>query len=179
MSLEWEPRYSRLLCFVTGQEGWVKIRPPPLRFAESPAIDLALRASGAGRRGPCKALRHLPQSCAVYGILMFGLAAGVIVFLLLAARNANRLLVASVRNGRLVWFKGHAPKSLIRDLEDVLRLRPVPSAELRILVRDRTPVVEVDGDVEEGELQRLRNIVGTWQLAKIRSAPYRRGGVER
>ena len=110
---------------------------------------------------------------------MFGLAAGVILFLLLAARNANRLLVASVRNGRLVWFKGHAPKSLIRDLEDVLRLRPVPSAELRILVRDRTPVVEVSGDIEERELQRLRNVVGAWQVAKIRSAPFRTRGSDR
>jgi hypothetical protein len=110
---------------------------------------------------------------------MFGLAAAVILFLLLATRNANRLLTATVRDGRMVRFKGHAPKGLIRDLEDVMRLRPVRTAQLQIMVRDRSPIVEVQGDIDEREVQRLRNVVGAWPLAKIRSAPYRSGAIER
>ncbi len=128
------------------------------------------------RGAACNRCADLQQSAAVYFLVLLGLAAAVVLFLVIGARNANRLLIATVRNGRLVRFKGHAPKKFVRDLEDVLSLRPVSSAQLRIVVLNKVPTVQVDGDIEQGELQRLRNVMGTWQVAKIRSAPYRSGG---
>jgi len=114
----------------------------------------------------------------VYALVLFGLAVGVILVLLLGTRNANLLFRASVRNGKVVRYRGRAPKRLLRDLEDVLRVRPVPNATLRVILRDKRPFLETKGDVDEHELQRLRNVLGTWETAKIRSAPYRSGGVE-
>lgn len=115
----------------------------------------------------------------VYALLTFGLVATVILVLLLLTRNANVLFVASVRNGRLSWAKGRIPKRLARDLEDVLRARPVADANLRVIVRDRRPFVEARGDLREDELQRLRNVVGLWETARIRAAPFHAGPIER
>jgi len=61
----------------------------------------------------------------------------------------------------------------VRDLQDVLAARPVRKAELRVIVHDRRPFVEASGDIDERELQRLRNVVGLWEIAKIRAAPFR------
>lgn len=109
----------------------------------------------------------------MYGLVIFALTASVILALVLATRNANRLFVASVQNGRFVSIRGHMPKRLHRDLEDVLRLRPVSKAMVRVVVQSKRPALEAKGDIRENEIQRLRNVVGTWDVAKIRSAPYR------
>lgn len=112
----------------------------------------------------------------VVGLALFGLAAAAVIALLLITRNANRLLVAVVRDGRIVRFRGHAPQGLLRDLGDVMRQRPVRSARLSVHVRDGAAVMAASGDVMETELQRCRNVLGTWPLAKIRAAPYRSVG---
>jgi hypothetical protein len=114
----------------------------------------------------------------VYALVIFGLAASVLLFLVIASRNANLLFKASVRDGKFQALRGRAPKRLMRDLQDVLRVRPVPKADLRVIVRDKRPFLEAKGDVQEQELQRLRNVLGTWEIAKIRSAPYRAGRLD-
>jgi hypothetical protein len=115
----------------------------------------------------------------VYALVLFSLAAAVVVVLLLLTRNANLLFVASVRKGRIAALKGRLPKRLARDLEDVLRARPVSEATLRVIVRDRRPFLETAGDVQDEERQRLRNVLGTWQTARIRAAPFQSGPLRR
>jgi hypothetical protein len=109
----------------------------------------------------------------VEAIVLFGLAVAVILVLVVASRNVNLLFRLSIRAGSVVRLRGRAPKRLVRDMQDVLKMRPVPKAELRVIVRDKRPFVEASGDIDEHELQRLRNVVGLWELAKIRAAPYR------
>lgn len=97
----------------------------------------------------------------------------VIVALLLMMRNAAVIFTASVRKGRIVALRGRAPKGLVRDFNDVLRARPVPEARIKVVARGGAPALVGSGSLTEGELQRLRNILGTWPIAKIRAAPYR------
>ncbi len=104
---------------------------------------------------------------------MIGLGAAAIACLVLLVRNATMLFVAEVRDGRIVRARGRLPQGLARDLEDVAGLRPVRNARLRAVVSDRRPSLRVSGDVREHELQRMRNVLGTWQLARIRAARYR------
>jgi len=105
--------------------------------------------------------------------MVIGLAGAVILLLAILVRNANLLFEAEIRSGRLIGFRGRLPKGLARDLEDVARIRPIPSARLRVIVSDRRPFLQASGDLDDNELQRMRNVVGTWDLAKIRAAPYR------
>lgn len=105
--------------------------------------------------------------------MVIGMAGAVILLLVILARNANMLFEAEVRGGRITRARGRLPKGLARDLEDVARMRPIHSARLRVTVSDRRPFLSASGDLDDNELQRLRNVVGTWDLAKIRSAPYR------
>jgi hypothetical protein len=97
----------------------------------------------------------------------------VFVAFLLLLRNAAVLFRARVLQGRVVQLRGKAPKGLVRDFEDVFRLRPVAQATLRVVLRGGAPTLEIKGDVTPAETQRLRNILGAWPTAKIRAAPFR------
>ncbi len=112
---------------------------------------------------------------------MVSVTTGVMIVLALAAiaavlwmmRNATVLFTANVEQGRVVQLRGRAPKGLVREMTDVLRQRPVPRATLRIVVEGGAPALHAKGDLNDGEKQRLRNVLGTWPLAKIRAAPPR------
>lgn len=105
--------------------------------------------------------------------VIFVLAVAALAALIVMMRNAALIFSAEVKRGRVVKLQGHAPKGLVRDLSDVLRQRPVSKASLRVVVEGGAPALHARGDVNEGERQRLRNVLGTWPLAKIRAAPYR------
>ena len=108
-------------------------------------------------------------------VVISALALGVILVLLIAARNANLVFEVRVRDGRITRLRGRAPNRLIGDLNDVLRKRPVRKARIRVVVQDKRPFLVASGDVPPEELQRLRNVLGTWEMARIRSAPFRSG----
>lgn len=105
------------------------------------------------------------------GLVLLGLSIGAIAFFLWLTRNATVLMTGRVRNGALEGVRGHAPKGLIREMTDVLRTRPVSDGRLRVYIRGGAPALEVSGDLTEAEVQRLRNVLGCWPLAKIRAAP--------
>lgn len=109
----------------------------------------------------------------MYALLVIGLSGAAILLLVILARNANLLFEAVIRDGRIISVRGRLPKRLEHDLEDVARLRPVHHARVRADLSDRRPMLQATGDVEPNELQRMRNVLGMWDLAKIRAAPYR------
>ncbi len=100
-------------------------------------------------------------------------AVGLVAVSLVLLRNANRILEASVVMGKLTRLRGHAPLRLLQDLEDVAGERPVRRGTIRIEVQDKMPRLLASGDVTAHELQRMRNVLGTWKLASLRSAPRR------
>jgi hypothetical protein len=113
----------------------------------------------------------------VEALVMFALALAVILLLAVAARNVNLLFAASAREGKLIRLRGRAPNRLLGELQDVLQARPVRAASIRVVLQDRRPFLRASGDVRPEELQRLRNVLGTWDVAKIRAAPFRSGPI--
>jgi len=107
------------------------------------------------------------------GIVTICLALASVGALLLITRNATRLFFADIERGRVARLRGRAPQRLLHEITDVVSRRPVSSARITVRVRDGAAMLEARGDVTDTELQRLRNVLATFPLARIRSAPYR------
>jgi hypothetical protein len=106
-------------------------------------------------------------------VVILVMAAAALGALILMNRNATLLFGARVAGGRIVRLRGRAPKRLVRDFNDVLGQRPVSSATLRVCAEGDRAVLQAKGDLNDGEMQRLRNVLGTFPVAKIRSEPFR------
>ena len=107
-------------------------------------------------------------------VLFFLSAAAAIGIILVITRHATLLFEANVQQGRIQHLRGRAPKRLVRDFHDVLRLRPVPTATLRVHSAGDHAELRVKGEITAAEVQRLRNVLGMYSVATIRSQPYRR-----
>jgi hypothetical protein len=126
----------------------------------------------APRRPPCApapAARH-PNLDAVPDATLTALALGLLVLVgYLVLRRANELFAVRVERGRATPLRGRPPKALLDAWTDVLAQPPrVEHAVLRVTVEDRRPMLRVQGDLDAARLQRLRNVLGLWPLARLR-----------
>jgi hypothetical protein len=82
--------------------------------------------------------------------------------------RSNELAVLEFEGGRLTLARGRLPHDLFNDLEDVLKRGRITRASLRVVVESRSPRLIAQG-VDAEAVQRLRNVVGRFPLATIRS----------
>lgn len=88
---------------------------------------------------------------------------------------ANELFALRVMGGRVRVTRGRLPQALLDDIKDVLQRDGVTSATLRCTLEGGRPQLTGEGEAfPAATLQRLRNILGQWPVAKIRNAPRRR-----
>jgi hypothetical protein len=100
---------------------------------------------------------------AVAGLLAF-------VYGVIAAVDASRrLLDIRVDHGRVVKLEGRAPGDLVHDVEDVLA-RSSASGRIVVQLEGNRAAVRVSGEIDEGTVQRLRNVVGRFPTARLRAA---------
>lgn len=112
-----------------------------------------------------------------------GLWVGLVILAVLAAPLAraiwlsNELFCLDVSNGKPRFVRGRLPQRLLDDLGEVLRRPPVARARLRVVVRDGMARLFVaSGRVPEGQLQQLRNVLGTFRTQEIRAGGRPRRG---
>jgi hypothetical protein len=98
----------------------------------------------------------------------------VAVALGLGLARANELFSVRFEGREVRLLRGRVPQRLLDDITDVIRAEPAGRGAVRVVVEDRTPRVHVEGDLSPSQAQRIRNAVGMWPLAKIRSAARRR-----
>lgn len=92
--------------------------------------------------------------------------------LLFALARANELFVVRWDGKQLLRVRGAVPPRLQADLADVLgnRRGPAPAGvQVRVVVESERPAVKVQGALVPEMTQRLRNTVGSWPVARIRS----------
>ena len=103
--------------------------------------------------------------------LLFGL--GILTVLLVpfivSIRRSNELFVLQVRKGRTRFLRGRMPRKLLQDIGDVVRKPRVVSAEIRVVREGGVPRVQAKGQLSDAQVQRLRNVVGTYDIAQIQS----------
>jgi Protein of unknown function (DUF3634) len=91
--------------------------------------------------------------------------------LVVALLRANELFYLRLHEGRIRIARGRIPQRLLDDIADVLRDPRVGAGTLRGVSEDGCVRLYAEADLTEGQRQRLRNVIGGWQVAQIRNAP--------
>jgi hypothetical protein len=95
--------------------------------------------------------------------------------LVIALSRANELFCVRVRGGKFRLVRGRLPARLLEDIRDVLKRARVQDGQLRVVSEQGKPRVVARG-IREADLQKLRNVVGSYQVAQIRAGTRRRRG---
>lgn len=93
-----------------------------------------------------------------------------VVALVIHAGRTRALFELHVRKGKTTLKRGRIPPALFEALSDVMRSARVERAQLRVIREQGAARVEGSG-LSEGTLQRARNVVGMYPLARIVNAP--------
>ena len=103
--------------------------------------------------------------------LLFGLGLLCLLSipLILSIYRSNELFVVEVRKGKVRFTRGRIPQRLLDDIADVVRRPRVVSGRIRVVKEGGRPRVQAEGQFDPDHLQRLRNVVGTYDLAQIRA----------
>lgn len=102
-------------------------------------------------------------------LLPYLFVVGALLAVLFAARRARRLLFIRAAQGRIVRAVGRAPPELLREVGDVLA-RAKSTGHVVIAIEGGIAVLRTSG-IDPNVEQRLRNVLGRFPLARLRTAP--------
>ncbi|MDI1444051.1 DUF3634 family protein [Polyangium sp. 6x1] len=101
-------------------------------------------------------------------LVALGLVAFVVV-VIVSVERTRRLLVVEAEGGKVARLSGRAPADLAADIEDILaRSRATGTIVLRL--EGGRVVVRAEKGIDETTAQRLRNVVGRFPVARLRTA---------
>jgi hypothetical protein len=86
--------------------------------------------------------------------------------LVVGIHRSNELFVVEVRAGQARQSRGRLPRRLLQDIADIVA-KPPAHGTLRALRDDGRARIVAHGDFGAAQLQQVRNVVGTYQLAQI------------
>lgn len=93
--------------------------------------------------------------------------------LVIAIRQSTELFRIKVEKGKTTLLRGRLPQRLYNDIKDIVHRPAVPQATIRCVAESGEPRVLPDDGLDEDRLQRLRNVVGRFQIAQIRNGKLR------
>ena len=101
----------------------------------------------------------------------------LVIALLLAATapfvvalyRANELFVLEVVQGELTVRRGSPPPRLLSEMRDIVKLPQLARVTLRATLEDRRPMLRARGEIDEGQMQRLRNVTGLFTAQQLRA----------
>jgi hypothetical protein len=103
-----------------------------------------------------------------------GLAALLLLPLIVAIFRSNQLFVLRVRAGKLKFIRGRMPQPLFEQISDIVRGTNA-TGHLIVVTENGRPRLVPKGQFDAGLLQQTRNVVGLYPLAKIRAGGRPRG----
>ena len=113
-----------------------------------------------------------PQATWLLTVLAISL---LLVPLGISIRRSTELFRVKVRNGKAIFVRGRIPQSLLTDIDDIVRTPSVAHAEVWAVRSSGKAVLETKGDIPRDQLQRLRNVLGTYTLQRILAGGRRAG----
>lgn len=105
---------------------------------------------------------------ALVALLVAALFVGSIAYL---ARRARTLFHLDFTDGKLAYARGRIPKRLLQDLLQVIPEGQKAHLVVRCVIEQSRARVVTRGEVSADTLQQVRNLVGLWPLARLRTAP--------
>jgi hypothetical protein len=100
--------------------------------------------------------------------VLMAAALGVLLLpLLISIRRSTELFKVRVAGGKVRFVRGRMPPSLLGDLEDVFRGSSSGRAEIRAIRQAGRAEIVASGELSAEQLQRVRNVVGTYSLQRI------------
>lgn len=108
-----------------------------------------------------------PSSLAIV-VLLIGAATAAVVRFAWPRLMPNALFVLEVKNGTVRTARGKPPARLVHDMEDVVRKPPVKRATIVVTADGTRARLVAHGALDEARIQRLRNVLGLYPLAKLR-----------
>lgn len=123
---------------------------------------------GARSEHPGRA-QATPPSVGVYALVIL---ASAVCALIWAAHRARAICVLSVRRGRVLVLRGNLPSSLLDALAEVVDRQGTVRGTVSILRDGERARIEASG-LDEYALQRARNVLGTYPLARLLAGPVR------
>ncbi len=96
------------------------------------------------------------------------LTAAALVGLVLAAHRHTELFVLRAKDGKTTFVRGRIPPRLLREMQDVLHRAHASGRVVARVVRGEAELA-THGSISEPTAQQLRNVMGQFPLARIRS----------
>jgi hypothetical protein len=93
--------------------------------------------------------------------------------LVVAIRHSTELFQIKVEKGKTSLVRGRLPLRLYNDIKDIVHRPAVARATIRCVAESGEPRVLPDDGLDAGRLQRLRNVVGHFEIAQIRNGKLR------
>ena len=88
-------------------------------------------------------------------------------------RRASILFTLVIRDGRIARSSGKIPPRLLFEVGEIVDRAGVTQARIRGVLRDGHPVLLFEGEMDPGTQQQMRNVVGQFSAAEIRSGKRR------
>lgn len=101
-------------------------------------------------------------------LFAFALFLGAIV---LWARRARTLFELEIRSGQIERACGRIPQGLLNDFLAVLPRNHETRLVIRCSIERDRACLNTRGPITDDAAQRLRNLLGLWPLARLRTAP--------
>lgn len=87
--------------------------------------------------------------------------------LVIAIMRANELFVVKIEEGKARLVRGRVPPRLLAEVSDVVHA--VVRAKVHCVNEGGKPTLYSEGMLSPEQKQRLRNVVGAWSVAQIRT----------
>jgi hypothetical protein len=87
-----------------------------------------------------------------------------------AARRAVTIAELAIEDGAIRVVRGGLAPGVLEDLRDVAHHAGLDGVRVRIVRATRHATVEIKGRVEDGQAQRIRNVIGGVPLSRLAPA---------
>ena len=101
-------------------------------------------------------------------LIIAAVVVAAIALLFYSARQRTTICALEATNGNLRITHGGLRPGILQDLRDVAARPKVKSGSIRIVRRAGVAVVSVTGAFSEGQIQQVRNVVGSVPLQRLR-----------
>ena len=98
------------------------------------------------------------------------IAAAALALLYVASLRAVTIADLEITHGKVRVIRGGIAPPILADLRDIARTPPIASARVRIVRSDGRAEVKLHGEVHPDQAQRIRNVIGSVPLARLRNA---------